>query len=113
MAINDIECMLVYNDQGLVVDWGPANDINILGEPVPQWKLLKVFFDVRVEFCNGPRVRVDEGWIERGFFWVREWTQIRSVHNQLFGWDGYKYLRFRVETHLWNAIEGWRMFEED
>ncbi len=111
-SIDESEIRLLYNERGLVQDWGPPNDVADLRGEVPAWRLLKVYVEVREELVNRGRASVDEGWIMRDFFWVRVWSQVRSVHEELFGNDGFRYIRFRVETHVWSALEGWSMLEE-
>ena len=106
------DIFLQYDAWCIVQDWGPPNDVAIVGGPVGAWQLLKVTVEVREFVVNGGRAMVDEGWVEADFFWVRAWSQIRVVYDEVFGWFGHKYTRFRVETYSWNAVQGWSMVEE-
>ena len=113
MASHD-NVVLRYNAMGFVQDWGAPNDYQVIGGVgyVPTWRLLKVHVEVRQELINNGRAWVDEGWLSYTFFWVRAWSKIRTVYDGIFGFRRFQYVRFWVETHTWNAVEGWSMAEE-
>ena len=46
------------------------------------------------------------------FYWVRSWNQVRAVYDELFPNDGYKLIRFYVESYVWNVVEHWTWRDE-
>jgi hypothetical protein len=102
-----------YDPSGDVRDWGPPNDIDLVGNGsiswrVPCWSIFEVDVYVQLAHRDVTIDHDDHDWDWYCTIWVASWELIYPTFSTYHSQCGlYHRACFQVEAVLWTHEEGW------